>query len=567
MFKKFITYYKPYKKVFILDLLAAFFVAACDLFYPMLTRNIMNDVVPNRKLNTLIVFTIVLVILFIIKAGLNYFMQYYGHVIGVRMQADMRKEVFTHLQDLPCTYFDNNKTGVIMSRIINDLMDISELAHHGPEDLFISIVTIVGSFVILLNVNVPLTIIVFAFLPVLIWYTIHKRQQMLDAFLKTREKTGDVNAGLENSISGIKVTKSFGNKEYELHKFNESNNIFKDAREFAYKSMAEYFSGMFLFVDILELVVLGAGGYFAYQGKISLGDYVAYILYIKMLLQPIRKLINFNEMYQSGVTGFQRIMDIVNEDKEKEVDNPKELKDVRGKIEIKDVSFRYEEKESILEDLSLKIDAGKMVALVGPSGGGKSTLCNLIPRFYDFEQGDILIDDVSIKDVSLNSLRDSIGVVQQEVFLFTGTIRDNILYGNTEATEEQMIEAAKRASLHNFIMSLEEGYDTYIGERGVKLSGGQKQRISIARVFLKNPPILILDEATSALDNVTEYEIQKSLEELSKERTTLVVAHRLTTVKNADEIVVLTDKGIEERGTHSELVNLNGIYASLHGMY
>ncbi len=566
MVKSFIKYFKPYKKLFILDLLAAFFVAACDLFYPIITRNIMDDVVPNRKIRILIIFAAMLAIIFIIKAGLNYFMQYWGHVIGVRMQADMRQNVFTHLQDLPSTYFDNNKTGVIMSRIINDLMDISELAHHGPEDLFISAVMLLGSFIILININIPLTLIVFAILPILIWFTIHKRKQMQNAFLKSREKTGDVNASLENSIAGIKVTKSFVNKEYELNKFYKTNDIFRQAREFAYKSMAEYFSGMFFFIDILELIVLIAGGYFAYIGSIGMGDYIAYILYIKMFTQPIRKLINFNEMYQSGVTGFQRFMDIINEEKEKENPNARELMDVKGKIEIKDITFRYEEQESILENLNLKIEAGKMVALVGPSGGGKSTLCNLIPRFYDFESGDILIDGVSIKDVTLKSLRKAIGIVQQEVFLFTGTIRENIIYGKPEASEEEVIEAAKKASLHNFISSLPDGYDTYIGERGVKLSGGQKQRISIARVFLKNPPILILDEATSALDNVTEYEIQRALEELSKNRTTLVVAHRLSTVKHADEIIVLTDKGIEERGTHEELMSLNGIYSSLHGI-
>lgn len=566
MVKNFIKYFRPYKKLFILDLLAAFFVAACDLFYPIITRNIMDDVVPNRKIRILIIFAAMLAIIFIIKAGLNYFMQYWGHVIGVRMQADMRQNVFTHLQDLPSTYFDNNKTGVIMSRIINDLMDISELAHHGPEDLFISAVMLLGSFIILININIPLTLIVFAILPILIWFTIHKRKQMQNAFLKSREKTGDVNASLENSIAGIKVTKSFVNKEYELNKFYKTNDIFRQAREFAYKSMAEYFSGMFFFIDILELIVLIAGGYFAYIGSIGMGDYIAYILYIKMFTQPIRKLINFNEMYQSGVTGFQRFMDIINEEKEKENPNARELMDVKGKIEIKDITFRYEEQESILENLNLKIEAGKMVALVGPSGGGKSTLCNLIPRFYDFESGDILIDGVSIKDVTLKSLRKAIGIVQQEVFLFTGTIRENIIYGKPEASEEEVIEAAKKASLHNFISSLPDGYDTYIGERGVKLSGGQKQRISIARVFLKNPPILILDEATSALDNVTEYEIQRALEELSKNRTTLVVAHRLSTVKHADEIIVLTDKGIEERGTHEELMSLNGIYSSLHGI-
>ncbi|MBO3320247.1 MAG: ABC transporter ATP-binding protein [Clostridium perfringens] len=566
MLKRFIRYYKPYKKLFILDLLAAFLVSACDLFYPMITRNIINDVIPNKQIKLLFVFAIVLTLIFLIKAGLNYFMQYWGHVVGVRMQADMRRDLFDKLQDMPNKYFDNNKTGVIMSRIINDLLDISELAHHGPEDLFISLVMLVGSFIILCTINVPLTIITFAIIPFLLFYTIHKRNKMKKAFKETRVKTGEVNATIENSISGVRVTKSFGNKAYEMEKFDKSNGIFKKAREHAYKAMAEYFSGMFFLVDMLELIVLIAAGYFTYLGKINVGDFAAYLLYIKMFLQPIRKLINFNEMFQNGMSGFERYEEIMNEENEKEIPNAKELKDVKGKITIKDVTFRYDNKESILENFNLDIEAGKMVALVGPSGGGKTTICNLIPRFYDYESGQIFIDDVDISTVTLKSLRENIGIVQQDVFLFTGTIKENIMYGNPNATDEEVIEAVKNACLHDFIMGLEDGYDTFIGERGVKLSGGQKQRISIARVFLKNPAILILDEATSALDNVTEYEIQKALEELSKDRTTLVVAHRLSTVKNSDEIVVLTDKGIEERGTHEELIKLGGVYSNLHNL-
>lgn len=566
MFKNFIRYYKPYKKLFVLDLLAAFLVAACDLFYPMITRNIINDVIPNRQIRLLFIFAIVLTLIFLIKAGLNYFMQYWGHVVGVRMQADMRRDLFEKLQDMPNKYFDNNKTGVIMSRIVNDLLDISELAHHGPEDLFISIVMLLGSFIILCTINIPLTIITFAILPFLLFYTINKRNKMKKAFKETRVKTGEVNATIENSISGVRVTKSFGNKIYEMKKFDKSNNIFKKAREHAYKAMAEYFSGMFFLVDMLELIVLIAAGYFTYLGKINIGDFAAYLLYIKMFLQPIRKLINFNEMFQNGMSGFERFEEIMNEENEKEIPNAKELKDVKGKISIKDVTFRYDNKESILENFNLDIKAGKMVALVGPSGGGKTTVCNLIPRFYDYESGKIFIDGVDISTVTLKSLRENIGIVQQDVFLFTGTIRENIMYGNPNATEEEVIEAAKSACLHDFIMGLEDGYDTFIGERGVKLSGGQKQRIAIARVFLKNPAILILDEATSALDNVTEYEIQKALEELSKDRTTLVVAHRLSTVKNSDEIIVLTDKGIEERGTHEELIKLGGVYSHLHNL-
>ncbi|SCJ24354.1 Putative multidrug export ATP-binding/permease protein SAV1866 [uncultured Clostridium sp.] len=564
MLKEFIKYYKPYKKLFILDLLAAFTVALCDLVYPMITRNIMNEVVPNKDLRMLMVFAISLLLIFILKAGLNYFMQYWGHVVGVRMQADMRSYVFTHLQKLPNQYFNNNKSGVIMSRIINDLMEVSELAHHGPEDLFVSLVMLVGSFLILLRINVPLTLIVFAILPFILLYAITQRKRMNRAFKETRVKTGDVNATLENSIAGMRVTKSFCTEEQELKKFNESNNIFRHARESAYKVMAQYFSGMFLFIDILELVVLIVAGYFTYMNYINLGDFAAYLLYVKMFIQPIRKLINFTEQYQNGMTGFERFTEIINEETEREAKNPIELKDVKGNIEIENVSFTYEDDNEVFSNLTLSIEAGKTVALVGPSGGGKTTLCNLIPRFFDFSEGDIKIDGKSIKEVSLNSLRKNIGVVAQDVFLFTGTIRENIIIGKSDATDEEVIDACKKARIHEFIMTLPQGYDTYVGERGVKLSGGQKQRISIARIFLKNPPIMILDEATSALDNVTEYEIQKSLEELGRNRTNLVVAHRLSTIQNADEIIVLTENGIEERGTHKELIEKSGVYSKLH---
>ena len=564
MLKEFIKYYKPYKKLFILDLFAAFTVSLCDLVYPMITRNIMDDVVPNKNFRMLVIFGVALLLIFILKAGLNYFMQYWGHVVGVRMQADMRKKVFIHLQKLPNSYFSNNKTGVIMSRIINDLMDISELAHHGPEDLFISLVIILGSFFILLGINIPLTIIVFSILPFIILFAITQRKRMSRAFKETRVKIGEVNATLENSIAGIRVTKSFCNEEEELKKMEESNNIFKKAREKAYRVMAGYFSGMFFGTDFLELVVLIVAGYFTYMDYITLGDFAAYLLYVKMFMQPIRKLINFTEQYQNGMTGFERFMEIINQETEKESENPIELKDVKGDIEIQNLSFTYEDNNEVLNNINLKIDAGKTVALVGPSGGGKTTLCSLIPRFFEFEDGDIKIDGTSIKDVSLNSLRNNIGVVAQDVFLFTGTVKENITIGDRNATDKEIIEACKKAKIHDFIMSLPNGYDTYIGERGVKLSGGQKQRVSIARIFLKNPPIMILDEATSALDNVTEKEIQKSLEELSKDRTNLVVAHRLSTIKNADEIVVLTENGIEERGTHKELIEKGGVYSKLH---
>ncbi len=564
MLKEFVQYYKPYKKLFILDMICAFSASMCNLLYPIMTRNIMDDIIPNKKIDLLFIFAAILIVIFIAKAGFNYFMQYWGHVVGVRMQADMRSVVFRHLQKLPNKYFDENKSGVTMSRIVNDLMDITELAHHGPEDLFISLVTILGSFVILIGIDIPLTLIIFAVLPFAVWFVARKKDKMGNAFMKARVKVGEVNATLENSIAGMKVTKSFCTEDEELEKFDKINNIFKDAREESYKAMAEYFSGMNFFMDLLEWIAMILGGYYTYVGRITIGDFAAYILYVKMFIEPMKKLVNFTEQYQNGMTGFKRFKEIMDEEIQEEAKNPKELKNVKGNIEIENASFTYEDENEVISDLSLSIEAGKTIALVGPSGGGKTTLCSLIPRFYELDSGDIKIDGNSIKDVSLRSLRKNIGVVQQDVFLFTGTIRDNIICGNPEATEEEMIEAAKKARIHDFVMTLPEKYDTYIGERGVKLSGGQKQRISISRIFLKNPPIIILDEATSALDNVTEREIQASLEELSKDRTNIVVAHRLSTIKNADEIIVITNGKISERGTHDELIKAGGIYATLH---
>ena len=563
MIKEFIKYYKPYKKLFALDILAAFLFAVCNLVYPMITRDIMNEVVPNRDLKMLVVFAATLIFIFILKAVLNHFMQYWGHVVGVRIQGDMRSEVFTHLQKLPNSYFDNNKTGVTMSRIINDLMDISELAHHGPEDLFISIIMFLGSFIILSTINLPLTILIFAFVPFIVIFTLKKRKKMNKCFMETRVQTSAINSTLENSIAGIRISKAFVAEEYENEKFNKGNNKFKEVRRKSYKVMAEYFAGVNFGVDILDYVVLIAGGLFTYYNTINIGDFLAYMLYVKLFTDPIKKLINFVEQYQNGMTGFKRFIDIMNVEQEKEKDNAVELEKVEGNIRFENVCFSYED-EKVLDKITLSIEKGKMLALVGPSGGGKTTFCNLIPRFYDVDKGDIKIDGKSIYDIKLDSLRKNIGVVQQEVFLYTGTIKENIKYGKQDASDEEVIEAAKKANIHEFIMGLKDGYDTYIGERGIKLSGGQKQRISIARVFLKNPPILILDEATSALDNVTEYLIQKSLEDLCKNRTTIVVAHRLSTIKNADEIIVLTDKGIEERGSHTDLIEKGGIYTELN---
>ncbi|NFL35115.1 ABC transporter ATP-binding protein [Clostridium botulinum] len=562
MLKKFISFYKPYKKLFFMDLIAAFIAALCDLVYPMMTRTLVNDSIPNKNIRLIVVFAVTLLIIFLIKALCGYFMQYWGHVVGVRMQGDMRRDVFNHLQKLPNKYFDNNKTGDIMSRIINDLMEISELAHHGPEDIFISLVMLTGSFIILCTINIPLTLLIFAFIPFIVLFTMYQRKKMNKAFLNTKVKTGAINASLENSISGISISKAFVSHETEQEKFEKGNKKFIIAREKAYKVMAEYFSGAGFGIDILNYVGLIGGGLFTFKGVIDIGDFMAYMLYIRLFTDPIKKLINFMEQFQNGITGFQRYMEIMNEDQEKNKKNAVELRDVKGNIEFKNVGFSYEEKK-VLDDFSIDIESGKMLALVGHSGGGKTTICNLIPRFYDVMDGDIQIDGKSIYDVTLDSLRENIGIVQQEVFLFTGTIRDNILYGKTNASEEEIIKASKMANIHEFIESLPEGYDTYIGERGVKLSGGQKQRISIARVFLKNPSILILDEATSALDNATEHIIQESLKKLCEGRTTIVVAHRLSTIQNADEIVVIGNKGIIEKGSHDELMKLNGEYSKL----
>ena len=565
MLKSFISYYAPYKKLFFMDMLAAFMVAIIDLVYPMITRNIINDAVPNRNIRMIFVFCIILLVIFTIKAGLNYFIQYYGHVVGVRMQGDMRRKVFKHLQKLPNEYFSNNKTGAIMSRIVNDLMEISELAHHGPEDVFVSLVMFVGSFTLLCRINVLLAIIIFAFVPVIVVFSIIKRRKMSSAFRETRIKTGDVNAVIENSISGIRVTRSFVNEKSELNKFDNSNDMFREAREYAYKKMGEFFSGTFFLVDMLELIALIASSVFTFNGYITIGDFVAYVLYVKMFIQPIRKLINFSDQFQNGMSGFQRFEELLKVETEKELKDAKELKNVNGEIIIDNVTFRYESNnEEVFNGFNLKIDAGKTVALVGPSGGGKTTICSLIPRFYDVCDGSIKIDGIDIREVTLDSLRRNIGIVSQEVFLFTGSIRDNIIIGKPDATDEEVMDACIKARIHDFIMSLKDGYDTFVGERGLKLSGGQKQRISIARVFLKDPKIMILDEATSARDNITEREIQESLEELSKGRTNIIVAHRLSTIQNADEILLIGKSGIVERGTHNELIDKGGVYKSLY---
>lgn len=568
MLKRFIKYYGNHKKLFLIDLFCAFGISALDLVFPMITRKVMTDAkngIDLSYMKTLVIFSLVLLGLYIIKYVFNYIVNYWGHIVGVRMQYDMRKDIFSHLQTLPIKYFDDNKTGQIMSRIINDLREISELAHHGPEDLFISLVMLVGSFGILCTINMKLTIIVFAFIPIMVYFAAVKRVKMTQAFRDVRKKIAVVNAQIENSISGIRVSKSFTNEEYEVDKFSDGNNKFREARSHAYKYMAEFVSGIRLITDVLNVAMIAAGTYFLATGQIDIIDFTTYFLYIGLLMQPIRRLTGFIEQYQAGMAGFERFAEIMDIKPEGDSEESKtELAQVDGKIEFNNVSFQYDNNKSVISNLSLNVQAGETLALVGPSGGGKTTVCQLIPRFYNISDGSITVDGKDIEDISLKSLRKNIGIVQQDVFLFTGTVKENILYGNPEAQDQDIIQAAKNANIHDFIMSLPDGYETYVGERGVKLSGGQKQRISIARVFLKNPRILILDEATSALDNESEAIIQKSLEELSKGRTVLVVAHRLSTIKNADKIIVLTSEGIEEEGAHDELIEKDGIYSRLY---
>ena len=579
MFKRFISYYKPHKRLFALDMLDALFISLIGLLYPIITRKMLNEWVGNpdkgieASPNLIIIFGCVVFALYFIRWGLRYFVQYQGHMIGVQMQAQMRRDLFAKLEKLPFKYFDNHETGKIMSRMTNDLMDVSELAHHGPENFFILGIMIIGSFIYLCTINWLLTLIIFICVPILVFISYKLRKRMRQAFMETRESVAVINASIESSITGIRVTKAYTNSEEEQRKFERGNKDFIEARRKSYKAMGLFHSSTSLVTDVFNVFIIVAGGLFliysastALKLNLTIGDYTAFVVSISLFISPVTTLIQFIEQLENGITGFKRFLEIM--DEEEEVDSGNiVLQNVKGNIEFNDVSFAYNEKKTILHDFSLNIREGTKVAFVGPSGGGKTTICHLIPRFYDIDRGNIKIDGINVKDITLKSLRENIGIVQQDVFLFNGSIYDNIIYGKLDATYEEVVEASKKANIYDFVMSLPDGYDTQIGERGVKLSGGQKQRLSIARVFLKDPKILILDEATSALDNTTEILIQGALDELCKGRTTIVVAHRLSTIKNAEEIVVISQGEVKEKGTHDELIKDNdGIYASLYNL-
>ncbi len=566
MLKKFIAYYKPHRVMFALDMLASLLISAIGMIYPIVTNLMLNDLIPNKKIRQVVFAGILVLILYITRLLLRYFVQYYGHIIGTRMQAQMRRDMFKKLETLPYSYFDNHETGQIMSRITHDLFDVAELAHHGPENLIVCTLTIIGSFIYLLTINVPLTFIIFACVPILYFVSVYFRKRMHEAFKERRVTTAGINAAIESSITGIRVTKAFTNSQKEYEKFDENNNLFVNSCMKSYNAMALYHSSSSFIIDVFNVLIIIAGGIFLYAGKINFGDYTTFIVSVNIFISPVTTLIGFMEQYQNGVTGFGRFVEIMEEIPEKENENARDVGILKGEIALNDVCFKYDGSNEVLNHINLKVSKGKKLALVGHSGGGKTTICHLIPNFYRVTSGEITVDGININDITFESLRRNIGIVQQDVFLFNGTIKDNILYGRLDAADEEVIEAAKRANIHEYVMTLKDGYDTEIGERGVRLSGGQKQRLSIARVFLKNPSILILDEATSALDNTTEIMIQQALDELCKGRTTIIVAHRLSTVKTADEIAVIDDGKVLEMGTHKELIEANGVYKTLYDL-
>ncbi len=569
--KRFISYYKPFKALIIADLFCALIASLVALAYPLIIRRITTEVIylpKQESMRQLWIIIVIFLVLILVEYLSNYFINYFGHVTGAKIEYNMRKELFGHLQKQSFSFFDNQKVGQLMSRISNDLNEITELSHHGPEDVIISLVRIMGSFFILIFISPILTLMLFASVPVILVIAYFSNIKMSKAYKKNREAVGDINSQLEDSLSGIRVVKSFANEEIEMSKFNKGNEAFVQCKKNSYRVMSDFAGQMGILLSFINLIVAAGGGYLIVNGSIEIADLLTFIIYINLLITPVQQLIRFTEQYQYGMAGFRRFIEIIDTEPQI-VDhvNAIELKEVKGKIQLKEVSFSYsEDTKTVFQDINLVAEEGDYIAIVGPSGVGKTTLCCLIPRFYDVTDGQVLIDGIDIREVTQESLRRNIGIVQQDVYLFGGTVIENIGYGNPAATRDEIIEAAKNAGAHEFIMKLPEGYESYIGQRGIKLSGGQKQRLSIARVFLKNPPILIFDEATSSLDNESEVIVQESFERLAKNRTTFVIAHRLSTIKNARRIIVLTEDGIREDGTHEELMKLNGVYARLYDL-
>ena len=570
-FQKFIQYYKPYKKVFIFDLICAAFISLVDLAYPQILRSLTKTLFlkdASMILKTLPIIGGILFICYIFQAFCKYYVSCQGHIMGAKMEYDMRNEIFAQYQRLSFNFFDDQKVGQLMSRVTNDLFEIAELFHHGPEDIVISIIKFIGSFAILASINIRLTLVAFAIIPFMFAYAYYFNKKMKAAFKRNRAKIADINATIEDNLSGIRVVKSFANEDAEMEKFRDGNSRFVETKKSSYLYMGGFHSGLGAFMTMINIIVIVAGAVFITKGIVDVTVLITFLLYVNNFTEPVKKLINFTETFQNGVSGYERFLEIMSiEPTIKDKDNAVEKNDFKGDVAFTDVSFRYNDKNDyVLKNVSLAVKAGEYVALVGSSGAGKTTLCSLIPRFYDVTSGSISVDGVDVRDLKLKCLRNNIGIVQQDVYLFAGSIIENIRYGRPGATDEEVYEAAKKANAHEFIMSLPEGYDTDIGQRGIKLSGGQKQRLSIARVFLKNPPILIFDEATSALDNESEKVVQESLETLAANRTTFVIAHRLSTIRNAERILVLTEDGIVESGTHKELMEKQGVYYNLYNI-
>ena len=569
--KKFIKYYKPYKSVFFIDLLCATIISAIDLAFPQLLRTLTKTLfagAPGKIISALIPITIGLLVAYIIQTACRYYVTYAGHMMGARMERDMRKELFDQYEKLSFSYYDQNNSGQMMSKLVSDLFDISELAHHGPENLFISLIKIIGSFIFLFMINRMLAVPMLILVVLMLVFSYGQNKKMQETFMDNRRKIGDINSSLQDTLAGIRVVQSFANERIEQEKFNRSNENFLISKDANYRCMGSFMSGNAFFQGMMYLVTLVFGGFLIAHGRMEASDLAMYALYIGIFISPIQILVELTEMMQKGLSGFRRFLEVVETEPEiVDAADAKPLKNVKGNVCYEDVSFHYSDDDTpVLSHVSFEIPAGKSIALVGPSGSGKTTICSLLPRFYDVTEGRVTIDGNDVRKLTLESLRSQIGLVSQDVYLFGGSIKDNIAYGKPDATMDEIVDAAKKANIHDFIMELPDKYDTFVGERGTRLSGGQKQRISIARVFLKNPPVLLLDEATSALDNESERFIQKSLEELAKDRTTITIAHRLSTIRNADEILVVADCGIAERGTHEELLALDGIYARYYDM-